>query len=1036
MLSRRQNWGTLVAVKNFRKWEEREPKLILQVDRIEGFVDNECKPWSRGADVQHGANIFMLAMAKKWGDKVLVSDDAHFATPEEKVVQDVRLAQSGPWRMWSSYHRQSSAEALAFFKAKGLVTSDAQFEQWVENSHEWAGRFKDFAFNTPPSLPTKFYSTDTKTHLWKLIQKHGRMPMNDRRYVARLKAEIELLHGNGTIDLLPYFFLAEEAISVYRDKGLMTGPGRGSAAGLLTAWLIGITHVDPIRYNLSLERFLTLDRVVSGALPDIDMDFPGRDLLVDEYDKDGNVVKAGWLTERFGDHYAQISTDTTLKVKNACKDVSRMKHGQVPPYTDQLIHRFQIPPQGVNDKDFVFGYTSDDGKEVPGSLTYDPYLQEYVQRHGEEWTIVQKCLGLTRQKSRHASAFVVMNRPVSDLIPLTTVGGVRVTQFTAAAVESQGGIKMDFLVVNSLKDISDAVRFIQERSGVPIPPSGTKIDGRFVPAFQLVPWQGKMYDVWDLPEHDSVFREITSGKTETVFQFNTPGAVQWLAHFKNDRPDGRPTLCSINDLATFTSLDRPGPLDVNVRCPDDGSQHNMLVEYARRVQGLTPSEEVPAFMNELFPETQGVMVYQEQLQHGYKHLTGCSGAEAEEFRRNVAKKKMDKVQKAYSFFLPRAAEKLGEENAKKAWEFFITFGKYGFNKSHAVCYALIGYVCAWLKHHYPLEWWCAVLRNADKDEVSGKFWNFCGKLIDLPDLTHSAENFEIRNNRIVSPIRLLNGVGEGAHTTLLQYSPYTDLADLISKMEGHKKATGKWVMKTKKNKKTGEESEVNTFQAGHCAVNRSVMRKLLIANVMDGMLPVEVRNGTVLDKLLYFEQVVSQVTGKKQEAVPEWYGQIGPLARYVLRRSILPVYSEDVRPTLVELGYPNFTRTDDIFYFHETVIVNAKHLRHLETLHPVPHNGIQAVAAVAHVVETRTFNYSNATKTATEMVLDVEGESFKVVAWPKRTGGSCLEGLEDLKGSVVVLELGRWGERPSFSVNSCEIIQRNVKEDKKSKEEG
>lgn len=279
----------LLGVQNWSVWEDREPAQIIKAEYFEGFMPNECRPWCPDGDLQKGTNEFMLYLARKYDVPILIGDDSHFAHAEEKPVQDVRLmASGGSWRFYSSYHRQSSAEAMEHFR-KTLGTSEVEFEKWVDSTYEWASKFNDFRFETKPSLPTKFYPQDTMAHTMALIRRHGRMQWKNPAYVQRLASELELLHKNGTVDLLPYFFLDEEVCSVYREKGLITGPGRGSAAGLLLTYLLGITHVDPLKYDLSMERFLTLDRIRSGKLPDIDQDLQHRDLL-EGWEEDGIEV--------------------------------------------------------------------------------------------------------------------------------------------------------------------------------------------------------------------------------------------------------------------------------------------------------------------------------------------------------------------------------------------------------------------------------------------------------------------------------------------------------------------------------------------------------------------------------------------------------------------------------------------------------------------------------------------------------------------------------------------------------------------------
>jgi hypothetical protein len=408
----------LVAVMENRKWAECPPRTVQWIEVEEGFVSNDCRPWAEDGDVQRGANMAVLALAQRYGDPVLIGDDSHYAQADEKVVQDIRLQSGGgSWRFYGQYHRQSSQEAYEHFKATGIVSGEAEFEGWVENSLAWGERFKGFTFNDRKSLPTKFYPEDTLAHTLSLVEKHGRMRWNDPVWVERLEREIEMLHQNGSIDLLPYFFLGEEVCDYFGQQKKLTGPGRGSAAGMLLAYLLRITHVNPIQYGLSMERFLTATRIRSGKLPDIDQDLSRqhRDLLINP--------ETGYLRQRFGDHYARISTDTSLKLKSAIKDVARVTHnGRVPEDTEMWTRKMQVGPQGISDYDFVFGYKDSSDNWVEGSIESDPNLQEYTKRYPLEWKVVQQCLGLTRNKSLHACL------PASEHVRI--VGGAGILPIT------------------------------------------------------------------------------------------------------------------------------------------------------------------------------------------------------------------------------------------------------------------------------------------------------------------------------------------------------------------------------------------------------------------------------------------------------------------------------------------------------------------------------------------------------------------------------------------------------------------------------
>lgn len=1038
----------IAGIMQNRKMVEQSPRAVAHIEHREGWLYNECRPWTvnpdgtPGMDVQLGVNRFVLECAKKYGDKILVSDDSHFARPEEKVAQDVRLGQNGSWRFANSHHRFTNAEAYEWFRTR-MGTTEKEFEEWVQNSHEWGSRFKDFKFKSRKVLPTSFYPEDTLSHTWKLIDKHGRMDWSNKAYMERLAAEIRLLHQNGVIDLLPYFFIDEEVCDLYVKNGLLTGPGRGSAAGLLLTYLLGITHVDPLRYGLSMDRFMTKTRIESGKYPDIDQDLPHRDLLVNPDDP-----TKGWLRERFGENVAQISTDTTMKLKSAIKDVFRALYGIGSPQLTAIAattNELPMPPQGIEDHDFVFGYKGGDGSWVPGAIETDPVLQGFAKQYPKEWEYVQQCLGMTRQKGRHACAYVIADEPISNFIPMTTVGGVRVTQFTASTVESSGGLKMDFLIVNSLRDISAALKMIQDRHAKDIDwkPSrmslkerqesgnltvpGMNLNGKFVPHIRCVPHGGKFHDIWDLPEDQAVFRDICEAKTESVFQFNTPGARGYLKEcfdaVRKTDPDGtvHKGLDSIEALSAFTALDRPGGLDVFVE-NRQGGKHNMLVEYAERAKGNPANGDpdlIPVLMD-MLPETYGVIVYQEQLTRIYQTLGQTTGAEADEFRVHVSKKQMAKVLKDREIFMRGAVPRLGEKVALKLWEMMEAWARYGFNKSHAICYVVITYACAFLKHHYPLEWWTAVLRNADRNEINEKFWVHCGKYIDLPEISKSTAEFAVVGDRIQAPFWLLKGIGDKAQQQIVANGPYTDIYDFCTKIQQWRVANGTDVMRTKKNKKTGEETQVPSRRLATTALNSRVITTLIISGALDSLFPdVEINTGgddlnierfkpTAAQKIARYEEAdakaVLAVTGKKK---PKKKGgteirNLDPLVQYQMRKQILPAYSEALDPLVAPLIKDKLTRLKGgtLAMHHKPLtwreyedwpIANGAMLEKImESDLPMDMN----FAVIGYVNSERRWRIENKNPTpegpktlpAVELHLDVEGVTIKAPKWPSDRG--------------------------------------------------
>ena len=1012
----------LVAVKNRQTWAEVADFELQSVEAIEGFLDNEPCSWAQDGDVQRGCNQFVLELARRRGDRILVSDDSHFAHPEEKPVQDIRLGQHGAWRFAESYHRMGSDEALGILRDT-LGIREAEFEGWVENSRQWASGFKDFRFPSAPLLPTAFYPGDTVDRTSELIARHGRMQWDKPEYVRRLAYEISLFSkarvkdsdGNKVeLDMLPYFFPIEEICREYAARGELTGPGRGSAAGTLLAYLLGITHADPIRYKLSIDRFLSKD---SGKLPDIDQDLPDRSWLLEP---------GGWMEKRFGACFAQVSTDTLLKLKSSIKDVHRALYGRVHPEIEETTKRIEEPPQGVSDYNYVFGY-GDGDSWVPGAIETDPALKAYSQRYPREWALVVKLLGLARNKSRHPCAHIIMNQPVGEVIPMTRVKDHLVTQYTADSVQAVGAVKYDLLGLKALLNLSHAIRWIHERAATKPPEEGLHLDGKFVPKHRLVPLGDRWADIWDLPDDQDVYDDIAAGRTETVFQFNTSGAKKWLRYFNHKAPDGRSIMRDIDGPTIFTALDRPGPLDAYVMNPDDGTKHNMLVEYSRRARGLTPSPDIPEVVSKLMPETHGIMVFQEQLQYAYQEITGCSGSEADAFRRDIAKKKMDKILAKYDSFVERGAKLLGsEDGARQVWDMFKTFGQYGFNRSHSLCYSLIGYACAYLKRHFPLEWWTAVLANAEGDEkekIAEIYWPHVAHLILMPDVQLSGDSFRIEGDRIRAPLRLIVGVGEAAHAELIAGRPYSSIEDFVDKIGSRRKASAKQVISA-----DGEQKE----RLGNASLNRGVVTKLIVTGVMDSLFPAGL---ATYQKLEAYERALaksqSALTGKKvqPQTIDTKYLSMDAIARFQRIKQVLPVYSAPLIPLLPpDVAEESGGRQVLALGGDRLVFATRQELSLAESISPLPEP--LEVAVAAYVQAARPFTYNSKSERnpgiqeACELVLDMDGGRWSGVYWGRRKSAAAIR-----PGSILALALVRSKEDRGFSIADWWIVREPLADD-------
>jgi DNA polymerase III alpha subunit len=549
---------------------------------------------------------------------------------------------------------------------------------------------------------------------------------------------------------------------------------------------------------------------------------------------------------------------------------------------------------------------------------------------------------------------------------------------------------MDFLVVKSLKDIQLAIKLIQEKESFNYKDN--------IPKYRQIPYKGEGYDVWDLPQLDEIYDDICSGKTETVFQFNTHSAMTGLRNFNYINPKTNNKLInSIFDASVFTALDRPGPLKFFVEI--NGNKHNMLVEYARRCRGETPAE-TPEIFNEMLPETHGILVFQEQLMKMYQTLTGCTLEEAESFRSDMGKKKKEKILKLYPAYLERASKKVGEIRAIEAWKAMETFAGYSFNLSHSSAYCAITYTCTYIKHFYPLEWWCAVLTHADRNKISEEHWRYCHNFVNLPDIKMSKDYFYINGDRIQAPLGLIEGIGENAQKQIAMYSPYRDIQDFCEKIKQFK-----------------EDNRKENGKLGHSAVNRKVIYSLITSGVCDSLFP---ENSSILDKLELFETEFKKVNGGKAQKVSEKYN-MNPFEVYSIRKKILPVYSDDLRKLVdntklvkVSNGYLYSYKNDNLS------VISGEELERLDLI-KLPIGELKA-AIVGYIIKQRPFKFANNTKEACEFHIDCNGVYFKFVMWPGKNGLLSKEAKKTLTDSIVLVVLSKRTTDKPFTIQKLEIL--------------
>ena len=914
-----------------------ENQDILKVEMVKDFVQIDK------GDIQVLANKQFLEFH---GSELLINDYSYYADQDDKIVQNMKLGEDGKF-LHQNLHIRSPAETAIYLK-NTLGLEPNQIKSIFEHTNKWANQFDNFKLKYDYQLADT--QGNSKERLLDLIKTKGRMNWDDPRYVKQLREEMDTLTNNGVLDLIPYFFPLEDVFEEYRKNKHLTGPGRGSSAGFLIAYLIGITHVNPIKEELSSSRFITKGRIQMGALPDVDVDLPQRETLVG---KDGN---SGLLNEKYGDKFCQVSTRTLSKLKSSILDANRFFNGEIEPDIANMAKKLPSSPQGSDEYEFVFGKTTQEGEVVKGLVDIDPNLQDYIQKRPKEWDLVVKNLSIPRQVSRHASAFILSSKPIYETVPMFQVGEVkRVCQPEAKEVERAGLVKYDFLVITALKWIEDCLKKINEKNQ-------KDYDIGF---FDLK--EDKLF-VWDLPNDIDVWNDLSMGNTETVFQLNTPSVTPTVIKAK--------PKC-IQDGAVITSLERPGPKDFI----DPETGRNMVEEYIARKEGWSKGDIEE--LNELLPNTLGIICYQEDVVKIAQTIGKMTVEESENLRIGMGKKKVKIVEQMKPVFLRGAYESVGEEKAHKIWSMMETFSRYGFCKSHAVSYIYVSYACAFLKYHYPLEWWAAVLTNAETKEINEVFYKYTKDLMLPPDINLSKEDITIdyEKQKLRQKLSAITGLGGKVAEKIVAARPFKDLRDFAIK------------------KPCGP----------------AMIRRLIYIGALDSLMPPEAN--TMLKKMWAYEELVKQIEfeakveelrntpdsedklakllekGRKKAKIDPYYMVIDPLKDYLIKKEICPTMNMD----LYEL-IKKYAKNAKIFprgsmpmvldnRGFEVYLAGADILEKMDAT--VTDRNVY-FCVPAYVIKAETFTYANNTKKALKMVLDSSGYISEKVIWPDYDSGELI----------------------------------------------
>ena len=683
-------------------------------------------------------NQYLAEMSKKFNIKMVATNDVHYLYKEDAEMQDVLMCVQMGKYLDDTDRLKFSTDEFYLKTYDEMMEAMQGFEEAVENTLEIAAKC-DITIQTKslgeiPSVDAKYklpasknyipvYKTTTGEEPYEFLRRisyeglYKKYKNVTQELIDRLEMELGIVKEQGFVE---YFLIVWDYINYAESQGIPVGPGRGSGAGSLVAYCSGITKIDPIRYNLFFERFINKERV---SMPDFDVDFC--------MDRRGEVIE--YVKRRYGvDHVAGIGTFGCMQAKNAIRDVGRVLRI---PNPDVIKLTKLIPnklPEGIK-KPPVLKYYFGTTNKPENEKYIIPELRELYDNDENIKRIADMAIkleGVPRNTSQHACGILIAPEPVANFVPVAKTDNERVTQYSMIELEHLGLLKMDFLGLRTLTDIKKACDYIYQN-------------------------YGKKIDFYNMSYDDpKVFEMLAEGKTDAVFQLESAGFKKFMKELK-------PTC--LEDIIAGVSLYRPGPMD-------------SIPKFVRNKQH--PDEVVyddPCLEN-ILDVTYGCIVYQEQVMKIVQVMAGYSLGQADNIRRIMGKKQVDKIDKEREKFIngwedPEGkksipgAIKLGHDPkvADKIFNEMKEFAKYAFNKSHAAAYAHVTYQTAYLKYYYETEFITAILndRIANADDIK-KYVSFArseGIQVLPPDVNKSTTYFNVENKAIRFGLGGLKHVG-------------------------------------------------------------------------------------------------------------------------------------------------------------------------------------------------------------------------------------------------------------------------------------
>ena len=659
----------------------------------------------------------LIKLARQNDLGLVVTNDVHYVERADSNVHDILICiqtnktVDDPTRMRyqsDDYYLKSPEEMCALFP---------DLPDAADNTLKIADRCNvTFEFNRMKlphyDLPSNF--SNAADYLNSLCR--ARLPtrystVNDE-IIARLDHELSTIRSMGYDN---YFLIVWDFIRFAKSKGIAVGPGRGSAAGSIVAYLLGITDLDPLKYGLLFERFLNPERV---SMPDIDVDFC--------YLRREEVIE--YVKQKYGrDHVGQIVTFGTMAAKAAVRDVGRVLNFSVGE-TTRLV---KMMPNEIK---FTLDQALEASNDLRQACEKDARIKNLIE-------LSKQLEGLPRHSSVHAAGLVIAPQPLDELVPVQQTDGTLVTQFDKDTLEELGLLKMDFLGLRTLTALSDAIENIKQ-SYEPFetaPKKLRKLDR------QLSLFECPIQTVEDIPLVDPITAKmLADGKTGAVFQLESAGITKLV---RDLRPQG------FNDLISIVALYRPGPL---------GS--GMVQDFIDRKNGKIAVEYMHPRLKPILNETYGVILYQEQVMEIVRELAGFTLGRADLLRRAMGKKKSDILLAQRKDFIEGcSARNIDRALAERIFELLLHFADYGFNKSHSAAYALLTWRMAYLKANHPAEYMAAMLSSVmdlDKTTVYADLVRRMRLKLLGPDVNRSERHFTVTGGAIRFGLAALWNVSE------------------------------------------------------------------------------------------------------------------------------------------------------------------------------------------------------------------------------------------------------------------------------------